>query len=112
VQVFELDSLSNNFIPIREWDIIGWYGQSLDNKPYLQVDQSGHVFVSDPEGYRILEFTNEGEFVRYWGDYGNGPGSFILPTGLAIDPATGSLWVADAGNHRLMGFSSASAGSP
>jgi predicted membrane-bound mannosyltransferase/DNA-binding beta-propeller fold protein YncE len=104
VQVFELDPLSNNFIPLREWEIVGWYGQSLDNKPYIRVDQNGHVFVSDPEGYRILEFTSQGEFIRYWGDYGNGPSSFILPTGLAVDPTTGSLWVADAGNHRLMRF--------
>jgi DNA-binding beta-propeller fold protein YncE len=112
VQVFELDEVTNSFFPINEWEIVGWYGQSLDNKPFIEVDDRGHVYVSDPEGYRILEFTSEGEFIRYWGDYGSGPDTFILPTGMSIDPTTGSIWVADAGNHRFMRFPLAPAESP
>jgi DNA-binding beta-propeller fold protein YncE len=104
IQVFEYDPQSNLFIAIREWDIVGWYGQSLENKPYLRVNASGHVFVSDPEGYRILEFTSEGEFIRYWGDYGSDPSSFVLPNGIAIDPDSDALWVADSGNNRLLHF--------
>jgi DNA-binding beta-propeller fold protein YncE len=112
VQVFELDDVTNSFYPLNEWEIVGWYGQSLDNKPFIEVDDQGHVYISDPEGYRILEFTNEGEFIRYWGNYGTGPDSFILPTGMSIDPATGSIWVADAGNHRFMRFPLDSTTSP
>ena len=104
VQVFERDPESDTYFATREWNITGWYGQSLDNKPYLRVSPTGHVYVSDPEGYRILEFTSGGEFVRYWGDYGNGQSNFILPTGLAIDPKDNSLWVADSGNNRIMHF--------
>ena len=104
VQVFELDQGSNSFFPTNEWEIVGWYGQSLDNKPYLRVDANNHVFVSDPEGYRILEFTTDGEFIRYWGNYGSSSDSFVLPTGIAIDPTTGNIWVADSGNHRFMRF--------
>jgi len=104
IQVFKYDPQSNLFVSLREWDIVGWYGQSLENKPYLRVNAAEHVFVSDPEGYRILEFTSEGEFVRYWGDYGNDPSGFVLPNGLAIDPESGALWVADSGNNRLMHF--------
>lgn len=102
IQVFIQDS-SGNFMPLTSWDIVGWYGQSLDNKPYLAVDQSGHVYVTDPEGYRILEFTSQGQFVRYWGDYSTGPDGFNLPTGLAID-AQGGVWVADTNNGRILHF--------
>ena len=112
VQVFELDEISNSFFQINEWEIVGWYGQSLDNKPFIEVDDQGHVYVSDPEGYRILEFTAEGNFIRYWGNYGSGPDGFILPTGMSIDSATGSIWVADAGNHRFMRFQLDSIESP
>jgi DNA-binding beta-propeller fold protein YncE len=104
VQVFELDERTNSFYAINEWEIVGWYGQSLENKPYIQVDDHGHVYISDPEGYRILEFTSDGEFIRYWGNYGSETNSFILPIGLSVDPATGAIWVADSGDQRFMRF--------
>ncbi|HBX70173.1 MAG TPA: hypothetical protein DEH25_12550, partial [Chloroflexi bacterium] len=104
VQVFERDPQSQTYFPLREWPIVGWYGQSLDNKPYIRINNQGQVFISDPEGYRILEFTTDGDFVRYWGEYGSESGNFILPTGLAVDPVSGDLWVADSGNDRLLKF--------
>ena len=102
VQVFE-ESAPNTFTPLREWEIDGWYGQSLDNKPYIAVLANGNVALSDPEGYRIIEFTPAGEAVRVWGDFGSGAGEFGLPIGLAAD-AEGGLWVADAANGRVMYF--------
>lgn len=96
-------TVTGNFTPITSWDIVGWYGQSLDNKPYLVVAQNGHVFASDPEGARILEFSAQGDFLRYWGDYGSDRAGLNLPIGLAID-GTGALWVADSGNNRLLRF--------
>ncbi|MBC8507576.1 MAG: TIGR03663 family protein [Anaerolineales bacterium] len=104
VQVFEADVGGLAFEPVLEWEIVGWYGQSLDNKPFIAVDDFGRVFVSDPESYRILEFNTEGEFIRYWGDYGAGPEGFSLPGGMATSPE-GELWIADAGNHRILHFS-------
>ncbi len=86
-----------------QWPIVGWYGQSLENKPYIAVSAEGDVYVSDPEGYRILRFTAEGEFVAVWGDYGTGAGQFGLPAGIALDPS-GRLLVVDAANGRVMAF--------
>ncbi len=103
VQVFSPDQQGVVYTPVREWSIDGWYGQSMDNKPYIRVTQNGEVFVSDPEGYRILEFNNQGDFIRYWGSYGTTMDAFNLPTGMAFDP-TGVLWVADSGNNRILHF--------
>jgi predicted membrane-bound mannosyltransferase/sugar lactone lactonase YvrE len=94
---------NGGYLPEIEWDITGWYGQSLDNKPYLMVANES-VFVSDPEGYRILQFDRQGGFTRAWGDAGGTADRFRLPTGMAIDPE-GGVWVADAGNGRVMHFS-------
>lgn len=103
VQVL-IPSTGNDFIPLTSWDIAGWYGQSLDNKPYLAVDKQGNVFVTDPEGYRILQFNSQGEFVQYWGTYSQGADGFGLPASIAVDLASG-VWVSDAGNNRIMHFS-------
>ncbi len=101
VQVFSPDSAGIVYTPLREWNIAGWYGQSMENKPYIRLASNGNVFVSDPEGFRVLEFDNQGEFIRYWGDFGASPDTFNLPTGIAIDPVAG-LWIADSGNHRIL----------
>jgi sugar lactone lactonase YvrE len=103
IQVFEPDG-SGSFLPIDSWDIYGWFGQSLDNKPYMDFDDQLGIFVTDPEGYRVLQFTNEGEIVRFWGDYSLGDDGFGLAGSVAVDPA-GGVWVSDTGNGRLMHFS-------
>lgn len=101
IQVFT--STSAGYVANNLWEIAGWYGQSLDNKPFLAVDAAGHVFASDPEGYRILEFTSQGEFIRYWGDFGSTADTFGLAGAVAVD-SLGGVWVTDTANGRLMHF--------
>ena len=103
VQVFS-PIVDNNYLSLFSWDIAGWYGESLDNKPFLAVDKNDNIYVTDPEGYRILVFTSEGEFVYYWGTYSTGENGFGLISGVAADSQNG-IWVSDAGNNRILHFS-------
>jgi len=103
VQVFQWDAANEAYLYVREWPIVGWYGQSLDNKPFLTVDAQKRVYVADPEGYRVLVFDQFGKFLTTWGDYGAEAGRFALVAGLAVDPL-GGIYVADAGNQRIMKF--------
>jgi len=103
VQVFQWDAANEAYLYVREWPIVGWYGQSLDNKPFLTVDAQKRVYVADPEGYRVLVFDQFGKFLTTWGDYGAEAGRFALVAGLAVDPL-GDIYVADAGNQRIMKF--------
>ncbi|MGE5223675.1 MAG: hypothetical protein ACM3PY_14655, partial [Omnitrophica WOR_2 bacterium] len=103
VQVMAPDAAGTVYSPVTSWDISGWYGQSLDNKPYIAVDNQDHVFVTDPEGYRVLEFNGQGQIIRYWGDFGTTPDKFGLPNGIIWDGKDG-VWVADAANGRIMHF--------
>jgi predicted membrane-bound mannosyltransferase len=91
------------YFPLAQWDVNGWFGQSLDNKPFIAVSQDSHVFITDPEGYRIIEFTSNGEFVRTWGDFGFDPTQLGLVSGIAVDPA-GHVWVTDPGNNRILRY--------
>ena len=65
--------------------------------------ENGDVCVSDPEGYRVLCFDSEGEFVMGWGSYGGGDAQFGLPVGVAFAEA-GVIWVTDGANDRVMRF--------
>jgi uncharacterized protein (TIGR03663 family) len=103
IQAFSPDG-SGGYVPENSWDVYAWFGESLDNKPYLAANEQGQLFATDPEGYRVLQFTPEGELVRFWGDYGLGAEGFGLAGAVAVDPA-GGVWVSDAGNNRLMHFS-------
>lgn len=103
VQVFAPSKDGSTYSPFLQWDVAGWYGESLDNKPYLAVDNQGHLFVTDPEAYRVLEFTTNGEFIRTWGEYGIGAENFGLAAAIAVD-VEGHVWVSDPANNRLMRF--------
>lgn len=103
IQIFQPDASGTSFTPLRNWEVAAWYGQSLDNKPFIAVDNAGHVWVTDPEGYRVLEFDNQGSFVRGWGDYSTETSGFGLAAGVALDPQ-GGVWVSDAANNRLLHF--------
>jgi uncharacterized protein (TIGR03663 family) len=97
VQKFDKD-----FGLVTKWPISGWYGESVINKPYLAVG-GDRVYVTDPEGYRVLVFDQDGEFVATFGEYGFDSKTFALPTGAAVD-GEGNVYVTDAANHRVMKF--------
>lgn len=103
IQVFEsVDGIT--YSPAKQWDVNGWSSQSLDNKPFIAIRPDGSSFVTDPEGYRVIQFNPNGEFVQLWGQYGADNATFGLPSGIAIDQE-GNVWVTDAANNRLMRFS-------
>jgi uncharacterized protein (TIGR03663 family) len=88
-----------SFVPAKQWDVYGWFGQSLDNKPFIAVNNDLHVFITDPDGYRIMEFDPNGALIRVWDDLGT-DSSLGIPSGIAIDNE-GHIWVTDATNNRL-----------
>lgn len=104
IQVFQPLSDGTSYGYLREWQLSAWEGQSVNNKPYIDVDRNGHVFVTDPDAYRILEFDNVGNFIRGWGDYSSGIDGFGLPIGIAVD-LEGKVWVSDGENGYMLRFS-------
>jgi len=85
------------------WDVAGWYGDSLDNKPFLAIDDQYNIYVADPLMGRVLIFDMEGNFLRAFGAYGSGLSEIGIVGGIEVD-AQGRVWIADAGNNRLMRF--------
>jgi|CXWL01.1.fsa_nt_gi DNA-binding beta-propeller fold protein YncE len=69
----------------------------------LAVDQQGELFAVDNGNNRIQKFTNSGDFIILWGNFGSSNGCFHNPTGIACD-AKGDIYVVDTNNHRVQKF--------
>ena len=101
VQVFAPDPGGQVYTAIAEWPVDGWYGQSVENKPFIAVDATGNISVTDPELCRVITFSPGGQPVRVWD--GCPAGTLLLPSGIASD-GSGGLWVTNAGNGTLVHF--------
>ena len=102
MQLFTSGS-SGTYSYASEWPIVGWYGQSLNNKPFVATDHRGRVYVTDPEGYRVLVFDADGVFLTTWGNYGTDNTGFALAAGITLDPE-GNIYVSDSVNNRILKF--------
>lgn len=99
-----MQKLNREFISLTEWPVVGWDSESIFNKPYVAIDEQNRIFVTDPEGYRIIVYDGDsGDVINVWGLYGQDLSSFGLPNGLDFNQ-DGQLLVADADNHRILKF--------
>jgi DNA-binding beta-propeller fold protein YncE len=99
IQVF-LPASNGVYIFHQDWDVYGWFGQSLDNKPYLAIDQQGRILVADPEWPRILVFSSQGDPLFYFGD---SDGILGMASGVTLDEQD-YVWVTDALNNQILRY--------
>ncbi len=71
----------------------------------IEIDQKRSlVYIVDSGNHRIVVFDLAGNFVRTFGQKGQGPGEFNNPTGLCVDENS-RIVVADYQNNRIQIFS-------
>jgi len=98
-----IQRLNQDLLPVSEFPVEAWFGESINNKPYLAVDSSSQVYVTDPEAYRVLIFDPIGNYLGRFGEFSTGIDGFGLPNGIYID-SDDNIYVADAGNNRILKF--------
>jgi sugar lactone lactonase YvrE len=78
----------------------GYFRQVTD----VAWDAAGNAYISD--GYinsRVAKVDKNGNWIKQWGEPGDGPGQFNVPHSIAVD-AHGNVYVADRGNRRIQVF--------
>ncbi|MCB0072171.1 MAG: TIGR03663 family protein, partial [Caldilineaceae bacterium] len=99
-----IQKLGPDLAALAEWPTYSWESTDRYHKPYLAVDGQGRVYASDPSMYRVFVYAPDGQLQATFGNFGPELNRFGLPNGLAIDPTTDQLLVADADNQRVMLF--------
>lgn len=67
----------------------------------IAIDLAGNVLVADTGNKRILQYDPTGVLIQQVGGGGVVGGRFEEPTGVAVSPVDGSIWVADTWNRRI-----------
>jgi DNA-binding beta-propeller fold protein YncE len=78
---------------------------ALNGPADVVIGKNGDIFVADGESTntRVVKFSKDGKFIKFWGTKGTGPGEMNLPHDIAIDKE-GRLYVADRNNKRVQVF--------
>lgn len=83
---------------------------SLNNPEGLAVDGLGNIYIADTAGHRIRKVTPDGTITTIAGNGSGGEqgdggpatqASLYYPKGIAIDPVSGNLYIADWLNSRV-----------
>ena len=83
--------------------------EALSSPNDVIVAPSGEILVAEGHSYsdgptRISRFAADGSYLGSFGSFGDGPGQFIIPHGMAFD-SQGRLFVATRGTNRIDIFS-------
>jgi YD repeat-containing protein len=65
------------------------------------VTPLGHVLVTDATTNLIQEFSSQGKYLASYGGTGESAGKFEEATGIAVNQATGDMYVGDCGAHSI-----------
>ena len=96
-----IQSFAPDFTPLAQMPVRAWDNQNILNKPYIAATND-RIWITDPEGFRLIELNTQGEPQRVWGTFGDSPTQVNVPLGLRFDGER--LWVADSENNRILGY--------
>ncbi len=108
VQVFQPSEDGLTYTQVSAFDVDAWYGTGIDNKPYIAISPDDTIWISDPDGNRVLEFSMQGLFLRGWEGLSTSPEVVSRPYGLTFD-GQGNLWVSDTVSNMVLRFATGSA---
>jgi DNA-binding beta-propeller fold protein YncE len=107
MQAFKFDNKGKLLLTLGKKGVLGDNSSqdTFNGMADLAVAKNGDIFIADGEGpnTRVVKFSKDGKFIKWWGGKGTGPGQFDMPHSIAID-SKGRVYVADRSNNRIQIF--------
>jgi tripartite motif-containing protein 71 len=93
----------------RTWGASGRAAGNFTIPRGVAIGRQSVLLVADTRNDRIERFRPNRRFLDAWGALnslgypasGSDPGEFADPSGVAVDPASGDVYVTEGGNHRV-----------
>jgi NHL repeat len=110
LQVFKFSHDGHILLRLGTTGVAGNDGSHFGAPTDVVTARNGDVFVSDGHlgcgcpNARIVKFTSTGQFLKSFGELGDGRGELFAPHSLAMD-SSGRLFVADRSNNRIVIYS-------
>lgn len=97
VHIYDIDGVEKDHV------------KSNFTRPYgISTDYENHLWITDREAHMVQKFRRDsnGEFVKLFqfGSRGIQAGQFSHPRGIAVNPATGYIYISDMKNNRIQIF--------
>ena len=110
--VYVADSVSSNILRFAPTSVAAtaytltatWSAGGLSGPASLALDAAGNVFIADSGLKQVIKLSPAGTLLARWGGEGSGNGQFTYPLGVAVDPATSDVYVADRDADRIQSF--------
>ena len=89
---------------LSEFKVDGWQ-DVVFNEPYLDIDEKGDVYLTDPPGHRALRYSNEGKLLGALKPSEAGKPLLQFPMGIAVEKDGPWVYLVDCRNHMIRKFS-------
>ena len=89
---------------LSQFAVDGWQ-HGFYNEPYLDIDERGDIYLTDPPGNRILKYSQKGKLLGALKPMEGAEPLLSFPMGIAVGKDTDAVFVVDCRNHKIRKFS-------
>ncbi|CAF4238753.1 unnamed protein product, partial [Rotaria sp. Silwood2] len=108
VQKWLADASTGTTVAGQASAVGGTASNSLDTPSGVLLDSSGNIYVADTNNFRIQYWSSGASsgttIAGITGSASSGNNELMNPYGIARDPSSGTLYIADQSNHRMMSY--------
>ena len=99
-----VQKFSNDGTYLMQWGTKGVTNGEFQGPSGLSIDSNDNIYVTDKNNNRVQVFTSDGQYITQFGGADAGEGQLLDPEGVGVDKESGTVYVADTGNSRIVVF--------